>query len=123
MSKIDIEKFRKLILAEKARLEADQARLTYHGGETASERMGEIVDFDTNHPADSGTELFEREKDLALQENLEGMLAQIHDALLKIDEGTYGLCDRCGRPIAEARLEALPYATFCIECQSRLEAQ
>jgi len=122
MSKINIEKFRKRLLAEKNRLETVRARLNEYGGESASDRVGEIVDFDQNHPGDSGTVLFERLKDEALHENVDGLLAQVHDALSKIDEGTYGLCDRCEKPISEGRLEALPYATLCIECQSRLEA-
>ena len=121
MAKVNIEKFRKRILAEKARLEEDRARLNSHGGEAMSAQTGEISDFDTNHPGDAGTEMFERSKDEALAENLDSLLAQVHAALAKMDAGTYGLCDRCGRPIGEARLEALPYATFCIECQSRLE--
>ncbi len=118
---INVEKFKKRILVEKARLEADQARLVDHTGETMSESTSELSDFDTNHPGDSGNVLVDREKDEALQANLDGMLAQVHDALQKIENGTYGACDRCGKQIGEARLEALPYATFCIDCQSRLE--
>jgi DnaK suppressor protein len=48
------------------------------------------------------------------------LLASIDSALARLDEGTYGRCERCGRPISEERLEALPYATRCIECK-RLE--
>ncbi len=123
MTSAKADKYRKRLLNEKARLERDQSRLMDHGGETMSERMGDISDFDPNHPGDEGTEMFEREKDGALHENLDGLLAQINDALGKLDNGTYGVCDRCGRPIAEARLEALPYATLCIDCQARAENQ
>ena len=49
------------------------------------------------------------------------MLEQVNDALRKIDDGTYGLCDRCHKPIAPGRLEALPYATLCIECAERTQ--
>ncbi len=120
---IKVEKFKKRILAEKARLEQDQARLTNHDGDTMAERMGDIADFDTNHPGDYGTETYEREKDSALNENIGGLLAQIEEALGKIENGTYGICDRCGKQIAEGRLEALPYATLCIDCQARAENQ
>ena len=120
MTKTTIEKFRKQILAEKARLERDRDRLN-HVGDPASEEIGELTDFDQNHPGDLGTITFEREKDLALNENVEDLLAQINDALGRMENGTYGLCIRCNRPIAEARLEALPYAAYCIECQNHLE--
>jgi DnaK suppressor protein len=47
----------------------------------------------------------------------------VRDALRKFDEGTYGLCENCGRPIAEKRLRALPFAIHCIDCQAKLEKQ
>lgn len=86
-----------------------------------SGEVGEVVDVDMNHPADAGSETFERTKDLALRANVGGMLAQIDLALAKLDAGTYGKCDRCGQPISPARLEALPYATLCVACQDRVE--
>ena len=51
------------------------------------------------------------------EENSEHVLAAIDAALKRIDEGTYGICTNCGRQIAEERLEALPWATLCIDCQ------
>ena len=121
VSKLNIEEMRDRILAEKARLEADQARLVDHSGEGMSQRVGELSNFDMNHPGDAGSEMFEREKDGALIENVSILLGQVNDALAKIEEGTYGTCDRCKRPISLGRLEAHPYATLCIECQSRVE--
>jgi DnaK suppressor protein len=53
----------------------------------------------------------------SLEENAEHLLASIDAALKRIQDGTYGVCERCGRPIGEERLEALPYATKCIECK------
>jgi RNA polymerase-binding protein DksA len=119
MPPLDIEKFRQMLLHEKKRLESDKAWL--NGGLSAD--SGELADFDINHPGDTGTEMFEREKDLALNENVEDLLEQVNTALVKVENGTYGLCDHCGKPIAEGRLEALPYATFCIVCQSRMEGR
>jgi DnaK suppressor protein len=55
-----------------------------------------------------------------LEDNAEHLLSSIDAALARIEDGTYGRCERCGEPIAEERLEALPYATRCIECK-RLE--
>ncbi len=120
MGTVNVEKMRKKILAERERLERSHARITDQGG-AMSDSVSELAQVDPNHPGDVGSEMFEREKDVALHANVEGMLAQIDDALAKMDAGTYGICDRCGEPIAPARLEALPYATLCIDCQSYIE--
>ena len=58
-----------------------------------------------------------------LKETLADILQQVNDALHRMDEGTYGSCQRCGKPIAAARLAAFPYVAYCIECQSILERQ
>ena len=73
-----------------------------------------------NHLADSATATLNREIDYTLEENSEHVLAAIDVALNRIDEGTFGTCARCGKAIAEERLEAIPYATRCIDCK-RLE--
>ncbi|WP_199619054.1 TraR/DksA C4-type zinc finger protein [Paenibacillus alkalitolerans] len=77
-------------------------------------QLGELSLYD-NHPADVGSELFERGKDLALTELLEHQLEKSESALQRMDEGTYGKCAECGRPIPYERLEALPSAEYCIE--------
>ena len=68
-----------------------------------------------NHPADVGTEVFERERDLAIQGTLEHELEQIHSALRRMDQGEYGACAVCGLEIPYERLEALPYTAHCLE--------
>jgi RNA polymerase-binding protein DksA len=70
-----------------------------------------------NHLADSATATLNREIDYTLEENSEHVLSSIEQALQRIDNGTFGSCVRCGRQIAEERLEAIPYATRCIDCQ------
>ena len=65
--------------------------------------------------ADAGSDTFEREKDLSLVNNLRDLLDKIEKAMAKIDDGSYGLCDRCGKPIEKARLKALPYASLCLK--------
>ena len=65
--------------------------------------------------ADAGTATFERERDLSLVNNLRDLMERIDKALAKIEDGTYGLCDRCGKPIEKLRLKALPYANLCIK--------
>ncbi len=68
--------------------------------------------------AAAATHVFEQQRDLALRERAQIHLAQVEAALLRLDEGGFGLCRRCGQPIAEARLEALPWAAYCIGCQA-----
>jgi DnaK suppressor protein len=82
-------------------------------GTNQSELTGEMG-FDEEY-ADAGTATFERERDLSLVNNLRDLMERIDKALVKIDEGTYGLCDRCGKPIEKLRLKALPYANLCIK--------
>ena len=91
-----------------------------HEENPATITEGEEEETFDNHLADSATITFTREMDYSLEENAEHVLLSIDEALKKIDEGTFGKCERCGRPIAEERLEAMPYATKCIDCK-RLE--
>ncbi|MCZ2260703.1 TraR/DksA C4-type zinc finger protein [Sporosarcina sp. G11-34] len=78
------------------------------------ETSGELSMYD-NHPADMGTALFDREKDLALHEHAESELGKVNDALAAMEEGTYGKCKVCKQDISFERLEAVPYTTLCIE--------
>lgn len=80
----------------------------------AHESVGELSSYD-NHPGDEGTELYEREKDIALSEHYRNELTNIKKALNAIENGTYGKCEVCGKEIALQRLEALPTTTYCIE--------
>lgn len=81
--------------------------------EMAKESVGELSNYD-NHPGDMGTEMFERGKDIALNEHAETELEEINESLHAIEEGTYGICSKCGEDIPFARLEALPTADRCI---------
>ncbi|MEK3937556.1 TraR/DksA C4-type zinc finger protein [Sporosarcina sp. FSL W7-1349] len=78
------------------------------------DEVGELSMYD-NHPGDMGTELFEREKDLALNIHAEGELGKVEQALQALEDGSYGKCEVCQREIDIERLEALPYTTFCID--------
>jgi len=87
---------------------------------TQSDISGE-VSFDEEN-VDAGTFTFERERDLSIENNIRDLLGKIERALARLDEGTYGICTRCGKPIEKARLKALPYVDLCIkdaQAQSR----
>jgi RNA polymerase-binding transcription factor DksA len=98
------------------RLEAERTRVNSLIGELRTELDGEseseeseLADYD-QHPADSGSDTFEREKDLSILEGLEAELAEIEAAIGRIDQGTYGIDELTGEPIDPARLEAVPEA-------------
>ena len=86
------------------------------------ESIGELSLYD-NHPADIGSEVFERSKDLALKNDAELKLKAIEDALSKMDSGRYGYCDECNAAISIQRLEAVPYTTMCQRCKEKQEEQ
>ncbi|HEX4726552.1 MAG TPA: TraR/DksA C4-type zinc finger protein [Jatrophihabitans sp.] len=71
--------------------------------------------------ADAGSKTFEREQEQSIAANRHDLLIQIEHAIERIDAGTYGICENCGRPIPKARLKALPMATLDAECKSRAE--
>lgn len=78
------------------------------------ESMHELSSYD-NHPGDMGTEMFERGKDIALNEHAEKELEDINAALHALENGTYGICSECGRDIPYERLAAIPTADKCME--------
>jgi RNA polymerase-binding protein DksA len=80
---------------------------------TQSEMVGDVGLDDES--ADAGTATFEREKDLSIENNVRDLLQKIERALKRIEDGTYGTCDRCGKPIEKARIKALPYVDLCIK--------
>ena len=73
--------------------------------------------------AAAASQVFEQQRDLALRDRAIQHLAAVDAALARLDEGRFGTCLRCGREIAPARLEALPWAAHCIECQGALDRE
>ncbi len=69
-----------------------------------------------HHLADDASDVTEEVTELALRRHLEGLLQEIERAILRADRGTYGCCERCGRPIDAARLRVVPSASLCIQC-------
>src|SRR4051812_44619245 len=92
-----------------------------------AENPGSMVDeteetsFQGNHMGDVASATFDREMASTLEDNSTHVLTAIDAALLRIENGTYGVCERCGQPIGVERLEALPWATLCIEDKRKQE--
>jgi RNA polymerase-binding protein DksA len=120
VSAIDVNRFREALLEERERVEAAIQNLHDENPGTLAEDAGEETAYD-NHLADTATETYDRELDYTLEENSGHVLAEIDAALKRIEEDTYGICTNCGKQINEERLEALPWATLCIDCQRNRE--
>jgi DnaK suppressor protein len=113
----ELKQVRAELESEAAGLRADIAR----AASDLAERLTDSVRDAGDDPADVGTKAFEREHELALTQNAREMLDQGERALTRIDAGTYGACESCGKPIGKARLLAFPRATLCVECKQREE--
>jgi RNA polymerase-binding transcription factor DksA len=120
---LNIKHFRKLLDDQRSTLE-EQLRKLDAQDETGGPKgeMSELAGYD-QHPADQATELFLREQDQAIGENLRGELALTEAAARKLDDGTFGYCERCSAEIPKARLEVLPFARFCMDCAQDLEGR
>src|SRR5215469_12178745 len=116
-SEAELDEVRAELTREIAELRAGIAK-----AESAiAERMGDAVADAGDDPADAGAKTFQREQELALTQNSRELLAQNERALVRIDAGTYGVCESCGQPIGKARLQAFPRATLCVACKQREE--
>lgn len=115
---MDAEQARTRLVAERDRLQhvrAAAGRLTASASEAAERELSSAE----QHPAELATETMERELDQSLVEHAEHELAEIEAALTRIEEDHYGLCEACGQPISEGRLDAMPAARYCVEDQAK----
>ena len=120
MSALDTQVFQERLLDERRRVvDAIDNIHTENPGSLGEET--EETTFQDNHLGDIATATFDREMASTLEENSTHVLAEIDAALARIDEGTYGVCVRCGKPIGRERLDALPWATLCIDDKRKEE--
>jgi len=110
---MDSDRAKELLSAERARIEEALERL-------GSEDDGELTHLD-QHPADTGTEMFEQERDAGLAGSLRQELGAVERAEQRLAEGTYGQSVESGEPIPDARLEVMPHAERTADEQGRLE--
>ena len=122
MAAIDLDEARQLLQEEQGRLEQIRSSLAQEpiDGVSEADALGELSSAD-QHPADIGTETFEREKDLSILEHVDAQLADVEAALARIEDGAYGRCDICGKEIDADRLRARPATRFCVDDQGRVE--
>lgn len=111
---IDEETARRLLRDERERLETAHASVESNLEE---ERLGgteELSDYD-QHPAEQGTEVHDMSRDLGLRDDFETLLRENDEAQRRLDEGRYGVCETCGKPIGDERLRAMPSTRHCID--------
>ncbi len=121
MTSTEIELYRGRLLELKKRLGGELTALEEEalrpiGGEAS----GSLSDVPV-HPADLGTDNFEEEMAVTLLENEAQLLAEVNAALERIERGTFGRCENCGQEIPRKRLDALPYARYCLRCARLLQ--
>lgn len=120
LSKKELAEFRKILVAERDRLTEELETIEEHLPEVEQVSMDTTGGYDEDL-ADVASDAFEREKGFAIENSVQELLNQVEEALSRMEEGTYGLCEVCGQPIHPDRLRALPYARLCIECKAREE--
>jgi RNA polymerase-binding transcription factor DksA len=108
--------------AERQRLEETRRAARDLVAGTTEKAVQEPAAYD-QHPADPATEPFERERDSSVLQRVEAQLAEIEGALGRLDAGSYGICELCGKPISDERLEAMPAARYCLDDQTRAERE
>ncbi len=117
---LDLEKYREILIEERDRLQAELKRIEDKAAgrdRLHSEQAGQ--DFD-EPGGDAAIETVERAQAMAVGASLREQFDEVNAALAKIENGTYGICDSCGKQITKKRLEVLPWATLCKECRSGL---
>jgi RNA polymerase-binding transcription factor DksA len=121
---MDVESVRGQLGAEQDRLRALRDGFI-EGGLTTQSEEDSLAELSSSaqHQADIGTETFDRERDVSILEQIEAELADVELALRRLDEGTYGTCEACGRLIGDSRLEAKPEARLCLDDQTRAELE
>lgn len=107
-------RFKKMLMQKKAELEGSVSKM-----EEDVLKANEGVSVD--HMADTGSDSFEQEFNIGLIANEEELLREINDALLRIEDGTYGKCEACPEQVAAERIKAIPWARYCLECQRKDE--
>ena len=120
LTKDQLKQFRQLLITERAKL-ADEIKSIAHDASTSPREASGDLSAYTVHMADMAADTYERELSMNIASSEQELLYQIDDALKRIDDSSYGICQQCNQPIAMSRLKAVPYASLCIQCQRAKE--
>lgn len=120
LSSEEVEHFRLALIDLRTRLQDNMRALRRALTDETPENTGESAAGE-DHPGDLGTQTFDQERNIDIMENEQSRIYAINEALVKIPKGEYGYCEKCKQPISKSRLEALPYAKLCVDCQEARE--
>jgi RNA polymerase-binding protein DksA len=119
VSDIDTSSYRARLIEERDRLANAVQFLERENPGSIGDELGELATAGDNHLGDTASATFDRELDQTLEDGAQQTLRAIDDALRKIEEGSYGTCEVCGKPIGAERLSAIPWARLCIDDQRK----
>ena len=122
LTKAQIKIFRQLLIVERAKLAEEIKTIAREAATSPRDASGDLSAY-TIHMADMAADTYDRELSMNLVSSEQELLYQIDDALKRLDDGSFGLCQQCGEPIAMSRLKAVPYASLCITHQRAKEQQ
>jgi DnaK suppressor protein len=113
----DLESYKQLLTQLRREMSGDISSLEADAFSTDGDRLS------VDNPADIGSESFAQEFSLELLQRDEATLAEIDEALDRVNSGAFGHCEGCEQPIPRVRLNAVPYARFCVDCQRKAESR
>ena len=120
LNKQQLKQFKEALLRERAKYAGEIRAIAREAAKNPREASGDLSAY-TVHMADMSADTYERELSLNIVSNEQQVLYQIDEALKQLDEGTYGTCQQCSKPINLSRLKAVPYTSLCIGCQRAKE--
>ena len=120
MDKEKLEYFRKKLIIERDNVYELLELMSSNETINSNMEISSELSYNDNHPADIGEEIANKEKGMALKNHQMTVISNIEQALNKIDDGSFGVCLNCKEDISQERLEAIPYAKYCIKCQDDL---
>jgi RNA polymerase-binding transcription factor DksA len=121
MSKAELETYRQGLVSLLDRLRHDQSQLRSEAMHALGGEGGGGLSDVPLHPADLGGQQFDEDMTVALLGNEERIEERINAALARIEQGTFGRCESCGKEITRERLKTLPHTPYCLECAAKLE--
>lgn len=120
LTKQQLKQFKELLLQERIKFASEIKSIAQEASKNPREASGDLSSY-TVHMADMSADTYERELAMNLVSTEQKVLYQIEDALKQIEEGTYGVCQQCAKPISLSRLRVVPYTSLCISCQRTTE--
>ena len=120
LTKQQLKQFRAALLQERAKFAGEIRAIAREASKSPREASGDLSAY-TVHMADMSADTYERELSVNMASSEQEVLYQIDDALKHLDDGTYGQCQQCDKPIRMSRLKAVPYSSLCIGCQRATE--